>query len=135
MFGVTPARSLPLLSYGLFASRDAVTIGASFNAPEVMSTYLRRIGIVHEKRTADNIAQLMCPAAAQLLSAPLYLIGLDLYNRPEATGPQRLGLIRKEYFKTVMARIARIAPAFGIGGITNSKIRGFRQRVLDQNEL
>ena len=31
--------------------------------------------------------------------------------------------VMREYFKTAMARIARILPAFGIGGIINKDLR------------
>jgi hypothetical protein len=31
--------------------------------------------------------------------------------------------VQKEYFKTTLARMARIFPAFGVGGVVNKYIR------------
>ena len=46
-----------------------------------------------------------------------------MYNRPQQTFQNRVDLIASNYRKTVAARIARILPAFGFGGIGNKKIR------------
>jgi hypothetical protein len=61
----------------------------------------------------------------QIFSTPLHLYGLDLYNRQEKGIPlkNRLEFIQKEYVKTVLARMARIFPAFGVGGVLNKKVR------------
>ena len=60
----------------------------------------------------------------QLLSTPLHLHGLDLYNRNTTLSVnERIAFIKKEYAKTALARMARILPAFGIGGVLNKKIR------------
>eukprot|EP01068_Selenidium_serpulae_P009348 Selendium_serpulae@DN5207_c1_g1_i1.p1 len=75
------------------------------------------------KRWADNGAQFLCPVSVQLFSTIIHLLGLDVYNRPDATASQRMGLIRRQYLGSVAARMARITPAFGIGGIANREIR------------
>lgn len=134
MFGLTAARPLPLATYGLFASRDALTVAASFNAPEIVSAVLLRYGAVRDKRNADVVAQLACPAAVQFLSTPVHLLGLDLYNRPGASTGQRITLVGREYFKSAIARIGRIGPAFGIGGIGNAGFRAWRGRILEKTE-
>ena len=36
----------------------------------------------------------------------------------------RVGFIKREYTKTVLARMARILPAFGVGGVINKHVRG-----------
>ncbi|KAI8147683.1 hypothetical protein BJV82DRAFT_596513 [Fennellomyces sp. T-0311] len=128
MFGVTATRALPTLTYFCFAARDALTIAASFNAPVYFAQWLNReYGVTqHDARVT---AQLVCPASVQFLSTPIHLLGLDLYNRPEASVAQRTGLIRREYFKSALARIGRIGPAFGIGGVGNSYFRSFRSNV------
>ncbi|KAJ3507518.1 hypothetical protein NM208_g15950 [Fusarium decemcellulare] len=66
----------------------------------------------------------------QFISTPLHLLGLDLYNRP-ASGPagavvtmrDRWDLIRRNWFISSIARICRIVPAFGVGGVVNMKVR------------
>ena len=72
---------------------------------------------------AANAAQLLCPAVIQLVSCPLHLLGLDYYNRPNVSLASRMKFIYNIYFKTTLTRIARIGPAFGIGGIGNRMVR------------
>ena len=60
----------------------------------------------------------------QLLSTPLHLHGLDLYNRNTALSVnEKIAFVKREYLKTSLARMARILPAFGIGGVLNKKVR------------
>ncbi|KAF7724311.1 hypothetical protein EC973_001157 [Apophysomyces ossiformis] len=129
MFGVSAVKPLPLLSYLFFATRDSMTVAASFIAPPIVSKALQ------EKEWSEDhakvAAQLSCPAAVQFFSTPLHLLGLDLYNRPAATVGQRAGLIRSLYFKTTLARCARIGPAFGIGGVGNTYFRSYREKILE----
>jgi len=122
LFGVGAARPLPLKSYGLFATRDSMTILASFTLPGIVGRNLEeKFGLAHN--TADNLAQLVAPCMMQFVSSPLHLHGLDLYNREFASKTERIDFIKHEYLKTSLARIARIFPAFGIGGVVNKYIR------------
>jgi len=130
MFGTVASKPLPALSYLLFASRDSLTIASSFNAPPIVSRWIQSEGILHNKKASDTISQLVCPAITQVLSTPIHLLGLDLYNNAKASPGQRFALIKREYVKSVLARVARIAPAFGIGGIGNSYVRSYRQQIL-----
>jgi hypothetical protein len=82
------------------------------------------------KKASDTISQLACPAVMQVISTPLHLLGLDMYNNAKATPGQRFSLIRREYVKSVLARVARIAPAFGVGGVGNAYVRSYRQQIL-----
>jgi hypothetical protein len=50
-------------------------------------------------------------------------MALDLYNSPGAAASARLAFVKKEYLKSVSARVGRIAPAFGFGGIGNTYIK------------
>lgn len=124
MFGVGEPRKLPPISYALFATRDSLTILASFTWPKIIGKALeKRFSL--GKQTSFNIAQLTAPCLVQFISSPLHLYALDRYNRPEKkiTFSDRFLLIRQEYLKTSLARIARILPAFGIGGIVNKHLR------------
>ncbi|CAO3615595.1 unnamed protein product [Cunninghamella blakesleeana] len=128
------ARPFPLVSYFLFALRDSLTIAASFNAPQYLSHYLQEESSFwkdHPKETG-MVAQLSCPALVQFISTPIHLLALDLYNRPNILFTNRAQLIRKEYFKSALARIGRIGPAFGFGGIGNTFIRDHRSLLLNQ---
>ncbi|KAF4445122.1 hypothetical protein F53441_10964 [Fusarium austroafricanum] len=129
--GVVP-RPVPLASYTLFALRDCLTIFASFNVPPLLGLYLdKRFSEEMKKRVSGlYAAQFLAPAMVQFISTPMHLFGLDLYNR-QATGPggavvtmrDRLDLVRRNWFISSVARICRIVPAFGVGGVVNMKVR------------
>lgn len=123
--GVTP-RPVPLGSYALFALRDSMTIFASFNIPPLLAPYLdkRMSASLQNHMSGLSAAQFMAPAAVQLASTPLHLLGLDLYNRPTVAGVrERWELVRKNWAVSALARICRIVPAFGVGGVVNTKVR------------
>ncbi|POM67587.1 Hypothetical protein PHPALM_16384 [Phytophthora palmivora] len=84
-----------------------------------------------EKSGAATFAQLICPAAVQFLSTPLHLLGLDLYNNKGHTMTQRVSFVQREYVKSVLARVGRIGPAFGIGGGGNAYFRNTLRAKLD----
>jgi hypothetical protein len=135
MFGPPGAVPRPVTpaSYLLFALRDCFTIFASFNVPPILGPYLdaRMSAELRSRASGAVFAQFLAPAAVQLLSTPIHLLGLDLYNRP-ANGPgaqgivtmrDRWDLIRKAWAPSALARICRIVPAFGFGGVVNNKVR------------
>jgi hypothetical protein len=122
LFGTGVPRPVPALSYGLFAIRDTGTVLASFTLPDTVSKGMQE-NMGTSKAFSDTSAQLFTPCAMQMISSPLHLLGLDLYNRPEASSAERTSFIRQEYLKTSLARIARIFPAFGVGGVVNKRIR------------
>jgi hypothetical protein len=83
-------------------------------------------GEVRKYVGAASVAQFVTPAAVQLVSTPLHLLGLDLYNRPQAQvmgADGRMGKVVGDWAKSAMARICRIVPAFGVGGVVNMKVR------------
>lgn len=122
LFGVAGnSHPLPPISYLMFTIRDSMTVGASFNLPPVLSAYLQKEGFA--QGSSDTVAQLTAPLMAQIFSVPLHLYGLDRYNFPERSETQRAQFIKKEYTKTLMARWARIFPAFGCGGVVNYRLR------------
>ncbi|KAL2208530.1 hypothetical protein CC79DRAFT_576326 [Sarocladium strictum] len=135
--GVVP-RPVPLQSYALFAIRDCMTIFSSFNVPPLLAPYIdsKMSDELRRRVSGLSTAQFFAPAAVQLLSTPLHLLGLDLYNRPSqgAAGgtaasrgivswADRWQLIRSNWAISVAARICRIVPAYGVGGVVNTKVR------------
>lgn len=66
---------------------------------------------------------MLAPAGIQIFSTPLHLWGLDLYNRPGAGWRDRVARVRRDWFASGLARMARIIPAFGIGGLVNKGVR------------
>lgn len=122
MFGQGDPRPMSITSMGLFATRDSSTILASFSLPDIVSSkFFQPSGM--SKLSADTAAQLVTPVTMQIFSTPLHLFGLDLYNREKATFPERTAFVGREYVKTVLARMARILPAFGVGGVVNKYVR------------
>jgi hypothetical protein len=94
LFGTRPPTSLPLPSYGLFAVRDAHTIGAAFLVPPLLTRWFVDNEVISTRPRAEVASQLLAPAMVQFLSTPYHLLALDLYNRPGARWQDRLELIR-----------------------------------------
>ncbi|KAF8416985.1 hypothetical protein EV426DRAFT_707046 [Tirmania nivea] len=144
LFSTLAPRPVPLPTYLLFSTRDALSIFFSFNLPPVIAPLLPADPSTGAVAGWDKIgwggwqpqtvAQLAAPAACQVLSTPLHLLGLDLYNRPRRAdarpeGPAgRWARVRREWAKSTVARVARIVPAFGAGGVVNA---GVRRRGLE----
>jgi hypothetical protein len=125
--GSTP-RPVPLPTFLLFTARDCLTIFASFNVPPLLAPKLQDAmsDSAQQYIGAASAAQFLAPAAVQLFSTPLHLLGLDLYNRPEArvSGVDgRAARVLRDWAKSAAARICRIVPAFGVGGVVNMKTR------------
>ncbi|KAJ1435077.1 hypothetical protein B484DRAFT_446311 [Ochromonadaceae sp. CCMP2298] len=121
MFGTGAPKPMSYSSMGCFATRDSMTILASFSLPGIISKKMQNNGT--SAATSDMLAQLFTPVSMQILSTPLHLYGLDMYNRSVATAAQRQEFVKTEYLKTTLARMARIFPAFGIGGVVNKYVR------------
>lgn len=119
-------RIVPKASLALFAVRDSMTILASFNLPAYLAPMLG----------SQHAAQFLAPAAIQLFSTPLHLFGLDLFNRPQGQAKtpvfaERLAMVRRDWLGASFARMGRIIPAYGVGGVINTKIRRQLMAGLD----
>lgn len=85
MFGAGSSLPMSWTSLGLFSCRDSATILASFTLPPIVSKFMQKHfsgSFLGNVTTADTCAQLLTPVSMQILSTPLHLLGLDLYNRP-----------------------------------------------------
>jgi hypothetical protein len=135
MYGAANAvpRPVPATTFVLFAMRDCLTIFASFNFPPVVAPHLsRHMGESLQKHVSSaSAAQIVTPAALQLLSTPLHLLGLDMYNREHAGWKQRATKVARDWAMSSVARMGRIVPAFGIGGVVNTR---FRRRLMEKLE-
>jgi len=124
MFGsaVSAARPVPNITYGLWGLRDCLVISSSFILPPILqSTLIKRFDM--EESLAKTTSQIVCPVASQFVAGPVQLLGLDYYNRPGTTFKSRLSLLASEFTTICAARVARIAPAYGIGGVGNNYVR------------
>jgi len=103
-----------------------MTIFASFNIPPLLGPVLdKKLGEEMQKAVSgQTLAQFVAPASIQLASTPLHLLGLDLYNRGGLVSwADRWAVVKKNWGVSAVARICRIVPAFGVGGVVNSKVR------------
>ena len=126
MFGKGPA-TFPLNSYISFIARDSVIVGASFNGPTIVSPWLQK-ATGHSADVCDVVAQLGCPAAAQIVGTPLHMLGLHYYNTPQPTSlGVRLVDAIKQSAGPIGARMVRQVYVFGFGSIVVKKINHWVQ--------
>jgi hypothetical protein len=121
MFGNVSMHKVGVTSYLCYAIRDSSTVFASFVLPKYWSQAFSNQGLSETK--SKVLGQLLSPCFMQFFSTPLHLYGIDIYNRPSKLMSERITFIKREYIKTVSARIGRIFPAFGIGGVANTYLR------------
>jgi hypothetical protein len=127
-----PTRPVPLPTFALFTVRDCLTIFASFNLPPLLAPrFEAHMGEEVRKYVGGaSAAQFVAPAAVQIASTPLHLLGLDLYNRPGVGGGERASVVLKNWGVSAIARMCRIVPAFGVGGVVNTKVRKWGMGTL-----
>ncbi|MCJ1375709.1 hypothetical protein MMC20_006946 [Loxospora ochrophaea] len=118
-----PGRPVPKASFALFAIRDSLTILASFNLPPKLAPLLPVSKSFERHMSRASAAQFLAPAVIQLASTPLHLWGLDLYNRPGMSWRERVTRVQRDWLISSIARMARIVPAFGVGGVVNNRVR------------
>lgn len=114
---------MPLRSYTLFAVRDLVSIAASFTLPDKVATTLKEKHPDLPSAVADTTSQLLAPSMLQLVTTPMHLVALDLFNNPIASAAERFGLLKALYWKSVPLRFGRVGIGFGIGGVVNKRMR------------
>lgn len=123
--GPTKAPTVPKISYSLFCLRDSITIFASFNVPPLIASRIPDF-LVKGPDSKSALAQFACPALMQFVSTPMHLLGLDLYNRQPVGGlhwSERAMRIRRDYVSSSFARMGKIVPAYGVGGVVNVRMR------------
>lgn len=124
LFGTVSPRPVPPVTYGLFALRDCLTIFASFNLPPLIAPSLPLSEAAEKYVSRASTAQFLAPAAIQLISTPFHLLGLDYYNRNGGTTlKDRFDVVKKNWMTSSFARMCRIVPAFGVGGVVNGNLR------------
>jgi hypothetical protein len=140
----TPFKSFTKTTYAMWIMRDLSVVGSSFLLPDLVSKHLvESYGI--DASTAQSLCQLTLPVVAQLVAGPFHFLGLDFYNRqfhtlsaPMSFTQKATDRIRALYHgigPVVAARIARIAPGYGIGGVWNTKLRAAWRENLVQRHI
>ena len=123
MYGGSGAgkKAMPFASYGLFLSRDLITIFSSFTLPKMLAKGISSSGAM-DPVSAQACAQMVSPVAMQGVCAPVHLLALNMYNAPVASVAERIRDVWRVAPATVVAFGIRMAPAFGIGGIMNAAL-------------
>lgn len=135
--GSTPGPKIPKISYTLFCLRDSVTIFASFNIPPLIAPSIPDF-IASTPSMKAATAQFACPALMQFASTPMHLLGLDLYNRQPVGGlpwTERVARIRRDYVPSCFARMGKIVPAYGVGGVVNVRLRASLMKKVEGTGL
>jgi hypothetical protein len=129
-----PKKAAPMRTIGLFATRDAATMYATFYAAPRAAEYLQDNAGVER-----NVSELSCaiavPVFTQIVTAPIHIHAMDFYNKPDASTADRMATIKKEFGTVSFARGLRILPAFGIGSFSNNKFRENFIRQPDETKL
>ncbi|KAG7359054.1 hypothetical protein IV203_015643 [Nitzschia inconspicua] len=135
------SKSFPKATYAMWMMRDLSVIGSSFILPDLVTSHIVETYRVDAAK-AQSICQLTIPVAAQFVAGPFHFLGLDLYNRQHHPSMQmsigqrimdRGWAFYQGIGPVVAARIARIAPGYGIGGVWNTKLRtAWRQNLVQR---
>lgn len=79
---------------------------------------------------ADGVSQLMSPGLVQVFCTPVHILGLDLYNHPQASAAARLRVVQNSLMPAMFMRICRIGVAFGVGGLGNTAMRKYLHEAV-----
>ena len=74
----------------------------------VFSTFILAPALGEAGIIDPTTAALVCPIAMQWVSAPVHLLGLDMYNRPGEGAGSRARFIGSEYLRRAYLRRASI---------------------------
>lgn len=121
-FGLIEKRNFPILSLALFFARDLMAMAAAFVLPPILGPKLAAKIDVSDAN-GERIVQLVLPVLQQIITTPTHLLGLDIYNRHDATLSERFIIIKGLYWNAVFLRMLRFLPAYGFGGVANTEFR------------
>jgi hypothetical protein len=113
-------RPFPVSGYLLFLLRDILANAGGFTFPPMLEPVLAsKLG-----DKAKTYAQLLVPAAINLVSSPIHLLALSLYNSPDFDLFDHLRAVCAVYVGVTSSRILKGFAAFGLGGVSNTYLRG-----------
>jgi predicted nucleic-acid-binding protein len=112
--------TIPLRSKFLLAMRDIMTINACFIWKKDLINYLDKY-MMHNK--SEIISSIFVPSTIQIISTPIHILAIDIYEKPYSNFVERLKNIKLCYKSVLFGRIFRAIPAFGIGSFINDMLR------------
>jgi len=122
MFSTKAPAPMPYSALSAWWARDVIMMGCIFVAPPIMGKMMHEKYGMDERR-AETVAQVSVPLLIAPIVAPPHLLGYILYNQPSSTWPERLAVIRKELWGTVIMRCFRAVPPYCIGTVVNTWVR------------
>ncbi|KAH7162067.1 hypothetical protein B0J13DRAFT_490591 [Dactylonectria estremocensis] len=121
---------VPRAATGTFLLRDAVTIFGSFTMAPALSAIIPDT-LTSNAHAKLMVTQLTVPVLSQLGATPLHLLGLDFYNRRQASMSERVTQIKRDLPSATLVRCLRIIPAFGFGCIANMESRSYFHKLFE----
>lgn len=114
------SRPFPLSGYVFFLLRDVLANAGGFVFPLLLQPHLpqRMIGA-----SAETMAQLLVPTMIQVVTSPLHLLGLLMYNSPDFSASQHFAAVAAVYVSVTSSRLIKGFCTYGLGGVSNIKIR------------
>ncbi|KAB8234198.1 uncharacterized protein BDW43DRAFT_310554 [Aspergillus alliaceus] len=126
------SRALLEAATAAFLVRDGVTIFGSFTLASCCSSIIPD-SLALQPSLKIVITQIAVPVLSQLVTTPLHLLGLDMYNRQYSVSwAERFALILRHLPSATVIRCVRIIPAFGFGCLTNIGLREFFHKHRDE---
>lgn len=120
-FGTSGQEKVKPVSIFIWMIRDVITMAAAFVIPSRVAKIFEKQGLSNS--ASQNLAQFLCPITFQLFLTPIHLLGLDFYNFPGQSLIQRGSRIARLYPSSTLIRMMRMGSAYGIGGVSNRKLR------------
>ncbi|CCD16419.1 unnamed protein product [Trypanosoma congolense IL3000] len=144
--GGTPCSSgrpkpVPWLTRGLFITRDVFTCLAAFTFTPLVATWLTNYccnvkenarlsqplpteGKISLPLSTADTAQLITPTALQTVTTLMHIYAIRYRQTyPNFTFKDYTTSLRETYCSSLLLRVMRILPSFGIGGIFNRELR------------
>ncbi|AAZ11228.1 uncharacterized protein TEOVI_000014000 [Trypanosoma equiperdum] len=134
-------KPVPWLTRGLFVGRDVFTCLAAFTITPMVATWLTNYfwnakenakltqprpleGKTHIPLATVDLAQLITPTALQTVTTFMHIFAIRYRQTyPNFTFGDLSTSLRETYLSSLILRIVRILPAFGVGGILNRELR------------
>lgn len=121
LYGTGPTRAMPPTAYATWLIRDVGSMAVFFTLPPIVG---EELGKATGKPGASKVvAQMGLPLVFQTVFCPIHLLGYDFYNNPNNTLSQRMGFLKKDYWRNVGMRCVRQAPPWSFGTLGNTKLR------------
>ena len=133
-FGVKLPTNVPLRSYLCWVMRDVIAMTNAFIIPERIVKLIQNNYGKNNKEINFNVesrVQMCVPLLNIIMTTPVNLLGLDIYNNHSSKVKDRIIRVGKNYPKVIPLTFCRMSSAYGIGGMNNINLRRY---IIDKYE-